>query len=64
MSRLKSLPPLETQSMSQPIRCLKAISFASGPREASSRVVSRALRCGTWGASVSAIEEQTGQPAS
>ena len=64
MSRLKSLPPLDTQSMSQPIRFRKAISFASGPRDARIRVVSLALRCGTWAASVSAIEQQTGHPAS
>ena len=34
------------------------------PYEASSSVVSLAFRWTTWGSSVSAIEEQTGQPAS
>jgi hypothetical protein len=38
-------------------------SFSTGAREASSSVVSLAFRWTAWGASVSAIEEQTGQPA-
>ena len=63
MSRLKSLPALETQSMPQPIRSLKASSCPIGAREASNSVVSLAFRWATWGSSVSAIEEQTGQPA-
>ena len=42
MSRLKSLPLLETQSIAQLIRSRKAISFATGAREARSSVASLA----------------------
>ena len=49
--------------MGQPIRFRYARSVSSGAREASSSVVSLACRWTTCGASVSAIDEQTGQPA-
>src|SRR6266487_2416482 len=62
-SKLKSLPADETHGKLQPMRRLYACSFSSGARETQTYVTSRAVRWGTAPSTVSAADEQTGQPA-
>ena len=61
---MKSLPPLETQSMlpAHPLPVREELLERRAGGEQQGRVPR--LQVGTWGASVSAIDEQTGQPAS
>ncbi len=62
-SVLNSLLADDTQGKLQPIRCLNACNVSSGACETNSMVTSRALRCGRTPLTLSAIEEQVGQPA-
>ena len=60
---LNSLLADDTQGKLQPIRRLNACNVSSGACETNSMVTSRAFRCGRTALTLSAIEEQVGQPA-
>jgi hypothetical protein len=62
-SRLNSLRAGDTHGKVQPIRRLNACNVSSGAWETNSMVTSRAVRCGRTPLTLSAIEEQVGQPA-
>src|SRR4029450_11572441 len=63
-AKVKSVLADEIQGTSQPRRCLYASSFSSGACETRTNVTSRARRWGSKPSTVSAIDEQVGQPAS